>query len=309
MLSSYLPVSPAVTIHYRDNTAGNLPSLLLLHSLSDNSHVFDAIISAGLDQRFRIIAPDMRGRGDSSRPATGYSLEDHSRDLLVLLDSLGIEKTYVAGHSFGGLLGLYFAAHYPERVSGLVMIDAAVELHPLTPMFVMLLADRLGKWYPSAEAYLLSMRAMPFMTYWDEDMQRAFLADTDMLKDGSVYVKTRKMHMTQCALAIQAVPKKSWRQWAMQVPGPSLVLCTRQPFLRGQHILLENKARETAILLPGGVYKKVSGNHITMMFGQGATEIAAGIQDHFLPVLAAAGMTNAVSGRSKMQSKEFTQHQ
>jgi pimeloyl-ACP methyl ester carboxylesterase len=281
LINHYLPVAPGVTLHYRDNASDNLPPLLLLHSLSDNSHVFDAVIAAGLNTCYRVVAPDMRGRGDSSRPPSGYSLENHATDLIALLDALHIDKAFVAGHSFGGLLGLYFAAHHPERVLGLVMIDAAVELHPATPAFVTLLADRLGKWYPSAAHYIAATRAMPFVTYWDDDMRTAFLADTTTLPDNSVYIKTQKMHMVQCALAVQAVTKREWRQWALRVPGPSLVLFAKQPFLLGQHIVPTDKALETAVLLRGGAMQAVSGNHVTMMFGAGAIEIATHIIDRF----------------------------
>lgn len=281
LLSYHLPVSPAITVHYRDNSAtGRLP-LLLLHSLSDNTHVFDAIIAAGLNEHFRVIAPDLRGRGASSRPLSGYSLETHCADLIALLDRLGIEKVFLAGHSFGGLLGLYFAAHHPERVLGLTMIDAAVELHPLTPMFVLLLGDRLGRWYPSADAYIMNLRAMPFITYWDEDMRRSFLADTTLLPDGSVFVKTLKLHMSQCALAVEAVPKRGWREWALRVPGPALVLAAADPFLQGQHMVEADKALETAVLLPGGMLEYVPGNHVTMMFGAGAQHIGAHIIERF----------------------------
>lgn len=226
----------------------------------------------------------MRGRGKSSRPNTGYSLKEHAEDLIALLDSLGLERVFVAGHSFGGLLGLYFAAHYPQRTLGLTMIDAAAELHPLTPLFVLLLSDRLGKWYSSQEAYLMSIRAMPFITYWDAAMEKVFLADISLQYDGSVYVRTQKLHIGQCAVAVEAVPKRAWREWALRVPGPALVLSARKPFLQGQHIVETPKALETAVLLPGGVHETVYGNHITMMFGSGAQEIAEKIIHRFASV-------------------------
>jgi pimeloyl-ACP methyl ester carboxylesterase len=167
LISSYLRVSNTITLHYRDNQAASLPPLLLLHSLSDNTYAFDAIIAAGLSQNFRVIAPDLRGRGESSRPHSGYTLEDHCADIIAILDELGLERANIAGHSFGALLGLYFAAHYPERMLGLTMLDAAAELHPLTPMFLLAAGTRLGKWYLSEQAYISSVRAAPYFTFWD----------------------------------------------------------------------------------------------------------------------------------------------
>src|SRR5438067_614597 len=109
------------------------PAMLLLHSLSANAQIFQGLIARGLAQSFRLIIPDMRGRGHSERALSDYSLETESRDLIALLDELGIDRVIVCGHSFGGLLGVYFAAHYPQRVTRLIVLDAAVQLNPLTP--------------------------------------------------------------------------------------------------------------------------------------------------------------------------------
>ncbi len=282
LLSHYLRVSNTITLHYRDNEAVDRPSLLLLHALSDNTHAFDAVIDAGLGQSFRVIAPDLRGRGASSRPHTGYSLREHCTDILAILDDLRLERVHIAGHSFGGLLGLYFAAHHPERVLGLTMIDAAAELNPLTPFFLLMAARRLGKWYRSESAYVMSLRCAPFMTHWDESMRRMFVADTLELPDGSLMVKTQKLHIMQCSAAASGISKEQWRQYARAFTGPALLLTASDSFLQGQHILPRQKAIETAVLLPDGTLEKIPGNHMTMLFGAGAVQIAARIKERFL---------------------------
>jgi pimeloyl-ACP methyl ester carboxylesterase len=281
MQEKSLQVSAEIDIYFRDNEASGKPALLMLHSLSDNGFAFDGIISAGLGSHFRIITPDLRGRGKSGRPATGYSLDDHSQDLIALLDSLGIKKVFLSGHSFGGLLALYFASHFRDRVLGLALIDAAAELNPLTPAFMTLMTDRLGKWYPSKESYLLKMRAAPFMRFWDENMERCFLADTEILTDDTLIVRTQKWHIAQCAVAVQAVSKKEWRTWAQRIQGPSLVLWAAEPFIGGEFIVPERKALETAVLLPEGESHTVPGNHLTMLFGEGAMSIATRIMERF----------------------------
>lgn len=281
LISSYLQVSNSITLHYRDSKDAHLPPILLLHSLSDNTYAFDAIIAAGLSKSFRVIAPDMRGRGASSRPHTGYTLDDHCADIISILDELGLEQVNIAGHSFGALLALYFAAHHPGRVLGLTMLDAAAELHPLTALFLLVAGDRLGKWYWSEEAYINKVRAAPYMTMWDEHMRRTFLADTTELSDGSLMVKTQKLHIMQCSAAISAIPKKEWRRYASEFKGPSLLLSASAPFINSQHILPLQKAIETAVLLSKGAHEVVDGNHITMLFGSGAVQIAHQIQMRF----------------------------
>ncbi len=276
-----LQIAENLTIHYRDSGGNGLPALLLLHSLSDNTHVFDALVAAGLSAHFRLIIPDLRGRGDSSRPEAGYAQDDHCSDLIALLDALRLDAVYVAGHSFGGYLGLYFAAHAPERVKGLCLIDTADELHPLTPMFVVLMSDRLGRWYPSESIYLQSLRSTPYITYWDEHMRTSFLADTERLPDGSLYVKTQKRHIAQCAADIYRMDKRDWRRFALGFRAKALVISARDPFMQGQHIVPHQNALETAVLFPQGAYEEVSGNHVTMLFGRGAAEITALLIERF----------------------------
>ena len=116
-----------LNVHCLDYGADG-PPVLLLHSLSGNTRLFDGLIGAGLAQACRVLVPDLRGRGRSDMPLTGYSLDAGCSDILSLLDHFGLDRIALCGHSFGGLLALYFAAHYPERVTHLAMLDAAVQM-------------------------------------------------------------------------------------------------------------------------------------------------------------------------------------
>src|SRR5437763_17007629 len=96
----YLTVG-AVKIHYLDAPGGS-PPIVMMHGLSANAHCFAGLIGAGLSPKFRVVAPDLRGRGKTDKPETGYSMADHASDVLALLDSLGLNKVILGGHSFGG---------------------------------------------------------------------------------------------------------------------------------------------------------------------------------------------------------------
>lgn len=68
---------------------------------------------------------DLRGHGKSEKPDTGYAMTDYAADLIGLLDELAITRpVFLIGNSFGGSVALYVAARHPERVAGVVMIDA-----------------------------------------------------------------------------------------------------------------------------------------------------------------------------------------
>ena len=96
--------------------------VLALHGLASSAHWYD-IVAPLLKDRFRIIAPDQRGHGQTTQANEGYGWHSVASDAVGLLDVLEIEKAIVFGHSWGGNVAVGLAAHYPERVSALVMID------------------------------------------------------------------------------------------------------------------------------------------------------------------------------------------
>ena len=79
---------------------------------------------------FHLYAFDMRGHGRSDWPDSGYSPEDHGRDLAACAKALGHEKIHVAGHSTGGRNALVFAALFPRRVLSLTIIDQTLGADP-----------------------------------------------------------------------------------------------------------------------------------------------------------------------------------
>src|SRR5688572_908823 len=96
LLDRYVEAN-GIQIHYLDH-AGGEPPLVLLHGLTANCHAFDGLIHAGLSPRFRVIAPDLRGRGASDQPSAGYTMRDHADDVIGLLDALKLERVVLGGH-------------------------------------------------------------------------------------------------------------------------------------------------------------------------------------------------------------------
>jgi pimeloyl-ACP methyl ester carboxylesterase len=70
-----------------------------------------------------LVGVDLRGRGDSDKPDSGYGLEAHAGDVVRVLDHLGLEEATIAGHSMGAFVGLKTALAYPDRVRALVLLD------------------------------------------------------------------------------------------------------------------------------------------------------------------------------------------
>jgi len=101
--------------------------VVFVHGFSNDRFVWDDLVGALPDNR--AIRHDLRGHGDSGWSLDcRYHLFDHARDLLEVVDALGIESAALVGHSLGGNIAALFAARNPARVSRLVMIDSGPAL-------------------------------------------------------------------------------------------------------------------------------------------------------------------------------------
>ncbi|CAM3968535.1 alpha/beta fold hydrolase [Cohnella lubricantis] len=97
--------------------------VLLLHGYCGSRHYWDDVLPL-LNAKFRIIAPDCRGHGETQATNGAYPMEQLAEDAVQLLDELGIPKAYVLGHSMGGYTALALAEKYPDRVLGLGLLHS-----------------------------------------------------------------------------------------------------------------------------------------------------------------------------------------
>ncbi len=109
--------------------AGEGPDVLLIHGFPDDHtvwrHQIPALVAAG----YRVIAPDTRGRGESSAPCDvkSYRIELLVEDLVCILDAVGATKVRVVGHDWGSVIGWAFCLRHPERVNRYVAVSVG---HP-----------------------------------------------------------------------------------------------------------------------------------------------------------------------------------
>jgi len=116
-------------IALRVATGGSGPPLLLLHG-HPQTHVTWRKVAPALARRFTIVAPDLRGYGDSSKPAGGddhiaYSKREMARDQVLLMRVLGHPRFAVAGHDRGGRVAHRMALDHPDAVSRIAVLDIA----------------------------------------------------------------------------------------------------------------------------------------------------------------------------------------
>ena len=100
------------------------PALLFLHGFGHSARVWDDFVP-GVASRYRTLALDARGHGDSDHdPGYRYHHAGITRDIESVVDALALETLSLVGHSMGGYASIRYAAHHPERVAKLVLVDA-----------------------------------------------------------------------------------------------------------------------------------------------------------------------------------------
>jgi 3-oxoadipate enol-lactonase len=112
------------TIHVEVEGPAQAPVLMLSNSLGTNLHMWDDQV-APFTRHFRLVRYDRRGHGQSSVPKGPYSMERLGRDVLAVLDGLGIERINWCGLSMGGMVGQWLGANAPNRIDKLILSNTS----------------------------------------------------------------------------------------------------------------------------------------------------------------------------------------
>lgn len=122
MRDAFLTVGD-VNLHYLDGGRPDGPPLLMVHGLTREAHAFDPVFPL-LGERYRMLAVDVRGRGQSDRGAPEtYTIPQYATDVLGFLDALGLGAVDYLGTSMGGLISMAIAAREPARFRRLALND------------------------------------------------------------------------------------------------------------------------------------------------------------------------------------------
>lgn len=188
-----------ITLHgqrFSYRSGGSGPLVVLLHGIARSSSTWEEV-AFGLRQRCTVVAPDLLGHGESSKPRGDYSLGAYANVLRDLLGALGYERGTLVGHSLGGGVAMQFAYQFPERCERLVLVSSGGlgrEVHPLLRSAALPGAEAVLPWLcgkrtrdtvARVTGWLgrLGLRAGPdlqevwqgFVSLGDADARRAFL--------------------------------------------------------------------------------------------------------------------------------------
>jgi pimeloyl-ACP methyl ester carboxylesterase len=246
---------------------GNGKTILCVHGITANCRCWD-VIAGALSPAHRILAMDLRGRGLSEKPETGYSINHHIDDIRALLDDQGLDKVVLMGHSLGAFISLAFGAAFPDRVDRIILVDGGGKLSPeqMAKVFAGIKPslDRLGKVFPSFEAYLEVMKEAPYLHPWTPAFDTYFRYETEDV-DGGVRPRTRPEHIQEEAANLG---KEDVSTLYEKISSPTLILRATEGLLADDDILLPEAVVERMLSeIPNAKLVTVDGaNHYMIVF-------------------------------------------
>lgn len=121
IVDDYVDVE-GTTLHYRDiGPTGGTP-IVLIHGVMGHAREWD-VVTGRLGMRNRVVAIELRGHGDSDW-APPYTVDRMAEDVASAIETIGLGRVVLVGHSLGGLVSMVLAARRPELVDGVVILDA-----------------------------------------------------------------------------------------------------------------------------------------------------------------------------------------
>ncbi len=147
---------------------GRSAPVVAIHGLTASLVSYTGVAER-LAGRRPLFGMDLRGRGDSDKPAGPYGMAQHGRDVAVAMQTFGLGKSVIVGHSMGAFVATALATQHPELVSGIIMIDGGyvpdlpvgVDASQILDATLALRIAQLSKTYESKQAYIDFWRAQP----------------------------------------------------------------------------------------------------------------------------------------------------
>jgi len=255
--------------------AGEGTPILCVHGLTANSRCWDVVVRP-LIGRHRILAVDLRGRGLSDKPASGYSEEHHQNDLRCVIDSLELDRVVLMGHSLGGYVSLGLAARRPQKIAGLILMDAGGDLSQAywdgVAAAIKPAIDRLEVTFPSKEAYYDLMKQAPFLQPWSDNIEAYFEYDLIETADGF----RSRIQPENIREEVSNKRATGVSQYYTELKCPVLILRATDGILQADDILLPQAVVDDMLAaIPQARVVDITGsNHYSILFQPNTTRDA-----------------------------------
>jgi lipase len=263
--------------------------VLAIHGITSNLMVWRSVARHVAEGAcLSILAPDLRGRGESASLPGPYGIARHVEDMLAVLDHFGVPAAVLAGHSMGAYVAARLAGEHPERTAGLVLVDGGPSVDAVTPdtasvMRAVMVGPALARHaisYPSPEAFLDFWRQHPaFAHAWNEDVEAYVLHD--LVGDPGAMRYVLNLNAVE-ADSDEMLSDPSNRTSMDRVHVPVTLLRAPRGTLDDEHPLISRSLLETfAAEHPAAHVDDVEGvNHYTLILGDspGPARVAAAIE-------------------------------
>jgi pimeloyl-ACP methyl ester carboxylesterase len=228
--------------------ADNVHTVVLIHGFLDLAWGWEDTVNSGLSARYHVLAPDLRGHGDSDRVGAGgyYHFADYVADVASLIDKLASSRVSLVGHSMGGSVAGYYAGAFAGRVDRLALLEGLGPPEDTLPP-----PERTRHWiagwkkslereprrYPSIEAAAERLRQND-AGLSDELSLRLAERGTELLPDGTRRFKHDPVHLTRGPYPFRVEMAKTFWQ---RITCPVLAIDGSESAFSGRLIDVEKR--------------------------------------------------------------------
>jgi pimeloyl-ACP methyl ester carboxylesterase len=259
MTTTAQPASETLTVnglalHYLEWGEAAAPPIVCVHGYTSSAQAFSAL-ARHLHDRFRILALDVRGHGESAwSPGGAYQYADQAGDLAAFVDQLRLEKFVLIGTSMGGIIAMAYAAEHAARLSGLVINDIGPEPEAGTQRITQMVGNRPDDFATLEDAIAYRRAISPITAARSiEDQHELALGVLRQRADGKWVWKMDPAYIRQ--RVERGAPRRPPLWPALQsLPCPTLVVWGMD-----SDVLSEAQARRMAEMLPRGELVSVPG--------------------------------------------------
>jgi esterase len=224
MQDQYIYIN-GIRLHYVEWGNFSKQPFVLLHGLSGFARDWDRLCRT-LENEYRLLALDQRGFGDSDyAPGGAYAITDFASDLFELQQKLELYDVVLLGHSLGGRIALHYTAHYPDRVSRLILVDTGPEVAPAGAARVRQAIASIPDRFESLNALAAYFR--PMYHAMPDDLYYARIeCYARQLPDGSYTIKRDPIFRERMSMPVHSGPLPEFNAWLLlrQIECPILLV-------------------------------------------------------------------------------------
>jgi pimeloyl-ACP methyl ester carboxylesterase len=237
----------SLRLHYLDWGNAGAPPVICVHGYTSSAQAFNAL-ARHFQDRFHIIAPDVRGHGESAwSPSGAYQYRDQVADVGEFVDQLGLAQFTLIGTSMGGIIAMAYAGAHPERLVRLVINDIGPDVEVGSQRITQMVGSRPEEFATLEEAIAYRRQMSPIVASRSEADQRELALGVLRQRPDGQWVWKMDPAYIQQRVQHGAPPRPALWPALQRLPCPTLVVWGKD-----SDVLLEAQAGRMVEVLPRG---------------------------------------------------------